>query len=254
MNQLERILSEKRVEVEALRPLSQTLNNQASAAKFRGFRQALTRTANQLAIIAEVKKASPSAGVIERNYDPAVRARQYEADGAQAISVLTDRQFFQGDIADLAAVHAAVSIPVLRKDFIIDEIQIAEAAASGADAILLIVAALKQEQLLQLSQKAAEWHLDALVEVHSEPELDAALSVGASIIGVNNRDLTTFQVDLSITETLSEKVPGDVILVSESGFKTVQDVTRARDCGVDAILVGEALMRGETTVAALRAI
>jgi len=253
MSRLEEIIAVKRAEVERLRPMAARLVSQAlSATDFRGFRAAIKRSDEELAIIAEIKKASPSAGVIASDVDPTTKAKEYEQQGAEAISVLTDQTFFQGSMADLRAVRDAVSVPVLRKDFIIDEIQIAQAAIGGADAILLIVAALTKEKLLKLTQTAAEYHLDALVEVHSEQELDSALAVGASIIGINNRDLATFEVDLSLTETLAEMVTGDVVLVSESGFKTVEDVRRAHDCGVDAVLVGEALMRSETTVGELR--
>jgi len=253
MSRLEEIIAVKRSEVERLRPMAARLVSQAlSATDFRGFRAAIKRSDEQLAIIAEIKKASPSAGVIASDVDPTTKAKEYEQQGAEAISVLTDQTFFHGSMADLRAVRDAVSVPVLRKDFIIDEIQIAQAAIGGADAILLIVAALTKEKLLKLTQTAAEYHLDALVEVHSEQELDSALAVGASIIGINNRDLATFEVDLSLTETLAEMVTGDVVLVSESGFKTVEDVRRAHDCGVDAVLVGEALMRSETTVGELR--
>lgn len=255
MNRLEEILAVKRAEVERLRPLAKTLVSQALAAEsFRGFRAALQRSDEQLAIIAEVKKASPSAGVIENNFDPAAKAQEYESQAAEAISVLTDKTFFQGSMADLAAVHDAVSIPVLRKDFIIDEIQIAQSAAAGADAILLIVAALSQQELLHLVQVSANYHIDALVEIHSAEELDRALGVGAEIIGINNRDLTTFEIDLSVTEKLGELVPSEVVLVSESGYKTVEDVARANRVGVDAILVGEALMRRAVTIEELRAV
>jgi indole-3-glycerol phosphate synthase len=255
MNRLEQILSVKRGEVERLRPFATQLESHArSGTDFRGFRAALQRSDEQLAVIAEIKKASPSAGVIETNFDPTAKARAYEQNGAEAVSVLTDNTFFQGSLADLTAVRRAISIPILRKDFIIDEIQIAQSAAAGADAILLIVSALTQQQLLDLSQVAASYHIDTLVEVHSADELDRALAVGAEIIGVNNRDLATFEVDLSVTETLSELVPHDVVLVSESGFKTVEDVGRAHRCGVDAILVGEALMRGAITIEQLRAL
>jgi indole-3-glycerol phosphate synthase len=152
----------------------------------------------------------------------------------------------------LIAVREAVSLPVLRKDFIVDEVQLAESAAAGADAILLIVAALKSEELLRLSDTAAKYRLDALVEVHSMEELDRALDVGAKIIGINNRNLATFEVDLTVTERLSELVPDDVVLVSESGFKTPQGVLRAQRSGIDAILIGEGLMRGELAISDFR--
>ena len=255
MNRLEEILAVKRAEVERLRPIAAALVDQAFAiTDFRGFRAALKRKDDQLAIIAEIKRASPSAGIIVSDVDPGAKAKDYETQGAEAISVLTDKTFFQGTMVDLTTVHDAVSIPVLRKDFIIDPLQIAQAAASGADAILLIVAALTQPELLKLTQSATELNLDVLVEVHTEEELHRAIEVGAEIIGINNRDLATFEVDIAVTEYLSEMVPNDVVLVSESGYKTVDDVRRAHQCGVNAILVGEALMRGDVTIDELRAV
>jgi indole-3-glycerol phosphate synthase len=152
----------------------------------------------------------------------------------------------------LVDVRAAIALPVLRKDFILDEVQIAESAAAGADAILLIVAALEQKQLVDLSAAAAKYRLAALVEVHSAEELSRALDAGAKIIGINNRDLATFEVDLSVTEELSEQVPYDVVVVSESGIKSLADIARVKACGVDAVLIGEALMRGELAIRDLR--
>jgi len=196
-----------------------------------------------LALIAEVKKASPSAGVIAEDFDPVAIARAYEAAGAHAVSVLTDEQFFQGHLRYLKEVRDAVSLPVLRKDFTIHEVQIFEAAVAGADAILLIVAALDDATLRRLFGIAELCQLDALVEVHTFEEMDRALESGARIIGINNRDLATFKVDLGTTERLSEEAPPEVILISESGLKTREDAQRVADCGCDAILVGEALMR-----------
>ena len=255
MNRLDEILAVKRAEVERLRPIAASMIDQAFAvSEFRGFRAALQRSDDQLAIIGEVKRASPSAGTIAADVDPAEKAKVYQEQGAEAISVLTDKTFFQGTMSDLAVVHDAVSIPVLRKDFIIDRLQIVQAVAAGADAILLIVAALPGAELLSLTSAAAELHLDALVEVHTEEELQRAIDVGATIIGINNRDLTTFEVNLSVTEELSELVPKDVVLVSESGYKTADDVRIAHQCGVNAILVGEALMRGDVTIDELRSV
>jgi indole-3-glycerol phosphate synthase len=205
-------------------------------------------------VIAEVKKASPSAGVIAEAFDPIEIAKNYERSGANAISVLTDTKFFQGKLQDLADVRRAVSVPLLRKDFILDEIQITESAANGADAILLIVAALKQEQFVDLLSATATYELDALVEVHTRQELSRALDAGAKIIGINNRNLATFDVDLAVTEELCREVPDEIVLVSESGIKTTQDVGRMKACGVDAVLVGEALMRGEISIEQLRAV
>jgi len=199
--------------------------------------------AGGLALIAEVKKASPSAGVIAKEFDAVAIAQAYEAAGAHAVSVLTDEQFFQGHLRYLKEVRDAIGLPILRKDFTIHEAQIYEAAVAGADAILLIVAALDDRTLRRLFAAAESCQLDALVEVHTFEEMDRALEIGARLIGINNRDLTTFKVDLGTTERLSEEAPPEVILVSESGLKTRDDAQRVADCGCDAILVGEALMR-----------
>ncbi|MEP6777800.1 MAG: indole-3-glycerol phosphate synthase TrpC, partial [Chthoniobacterales bacterium] len=246
MNRLHQILEVKRNEIEQLRARRRELQELALRRNdFRGFRSALQLGHNQLAVIAEIKKASPSAGVIVHSFEPVVIAKNYDRAGAEAISVLTDRQFFQGDIAHLEEVRAAVSVPVLRKDFILDEIQILESAAIGADAILLIVAALEQERFLRLLEAARLYQLDALVEVHTFAELDRALETDADIIGINNRDLATFEVDLGVTERLSVEVPDDLVLVSESGIKSAEDIARIKKCGVDAVLIGEALMRAQ---------
>ena len=164
----------------------------------------------------------------------------------EAISVLTDEQFFQGHLDYLTLIRDSVSQPLLRKDFILDQVQIMEAAGAGADAILLIVAALEQGQLVALLEAAALYQLDVLVEVHTLAELERALETDAGIIGINNRDLATFQVDLAVTEKLSEEVPEEIVLVSESGIRTAEDLARIKACGVDAVLIGEALMRGQS--------
>src|SRR5256884_8464137 len=255
MNRLEEILQTKRQEIEQLKPRAADLDRQARArTDFRDFRLVLTQTTEKLAIIAEIKKASPSAGVIAKTFEPVEIAKNYERDGANAISVLTDSKFFQGSLEHLRNVRSAVSLPVLRKDFIWDRAQLAESAANGADAILLIVAAVTQDQLVRLLEGAKEYRLDALVEVHSIDELQRAREAGAEIVGINNRDLTTFDVDLAVTEKLCREVPDEIVLVSESGIKTPQDVARVKACGVDAILVGEALMRHEISIEQLRAI
>src|SRR2546429_7056828 len=254
MNRLEEILQTKRQEIEQLRPRAAELDRQARARKdFRDFRATLQLTDEKLAIIAEIKKASPSAGVISESFDPVAIAKNYERDGANAISVLTDSKFFQGSLEHLRNVRSAVSLPVLRKDFIWDRAQLAESAANGADAILLIVAAVTQDQLVRLLEGAKEYRLDALVEVHSVDELQRAREAGAKIIGVNNRNLATFDVDLAVTGELCRDVPDEIVLVSESGIKTPQDVAKVKACGVDAILVGEAVMRGEISIPQLRA-
>ena len=245
MNRLTEILDRKRESLEPLRSQRDTLRAAALHRNhFRSLCSALQSDGSQtLALIAEVKRASPSAGLIAPNFDPVAIATRYEAAGANAISVLTDEPFFQGHLDHLRAVRAAVELPILRKDFVLDEVQIYEAAAVGADAVLLIVAALSQDELVHLLDVATICQLDALVEVHTLAELDRALDTDARIIGINNRDLTTFKVDLAVTETLSEQVPPGVLLVSESGIRTTEDSRRLQACGADAILVGEALMR-----------
>jgi len=253
MNRLNEILRAKRAEIDRLRPYAAELHERARWRNdFRSLRSALKRNDGSLAIIAEIKKASPSAGVIAESFDPVAIAKDYQRAGADAISVLTDQQFFRGKLNHLVDVRRTVSLPVLRKDFVIDKIQIAESAAAGADAILLIVASLDQKQFVDLSEAAAKYQLDALVEVHTLAELDRALDADAQIIGINNRDLVTFDVDLSVTEKLSGQVPDEVVFVSESGIKTAEDVARIQACGVDAVLIGEALMRGELSIEELR--
>jgi len=194
-------------------------------------------------LIAEVKKASPSKGLIRADFDPVQIAKTYEAAGASAISVLTDEKYFQGRLEYLTAVHDAVSLPTLRKDFIIDAYQVYESRAAKADAILLIVAALDAGRLRDLMALATELGMASLVEAHSSEELDIALEVAARIIGINNRNLQTFETKLETTLELASRVPGDRVLVSESGIFTRSDVERLMAVGVDAILVGESLMR-----------
>ncbi len=202
------------------------------------------RNRDKVALIAEVKHASPSRGVLIDSFNPAELATMYKAGGAAAISVLTDEQFFQGHLDHLVAVQQATnrSIPVLRKDFVIDPYQIHEAASAGASAILLIVAALDISQLADLHQVARECGLDALIEVHDEQELEHALSINAALVGINNRDLKTFQVSLDTTARLAKLVPDGVLLVAESGIHTAEDVRRMGELGAHAVLVGEALV------------
>jgi indole-3-glycerol phosphate synthase len=249
MNRLEEILRAKRAEIEALQPRRDELHEAALLRNdFRGFAAALQPGEGKLALIAEVKKASPSAGVIVEAFDPVAVAKNYARAGVEAISVLTDEKFFQGHLRYLGMIRKAVPQPLLRKDFILDAVQIMEAAVAGADAILLIVAALAHDQLIALLETAARYQLDALVEVHTLAELDRALETPARIIGINNRNLATFEVDLSVTEKLSEEVPDEIVLVSESGIRTAQDLARIKACGVDAVLIGEALMRGQNAL------
>jgi indole-3-glycerol phosphate synthase len=243
-DRLKEILAVKRTEIAKILPRLELLRAAALQRNdFRPFATAVNRGPEELGLIAEIKKASPSAGVIAENFDPVTIAREYEAAGAHAISVLTDEQFFQGSLAYLARVRDAVSLPLLRKDFILHEVQIYEAVVAGADAILLIVAALTQEELESLLQVAETCQLDALVEVHTREEMDRALEAGAQFIGINNRNLSTFEVDLATTEELSEEAPEEITLVSESGLKTRADAQRVFACGCNALLVGESLMR-----------
>lgn len=209
----------------------------------RGFRQALIDYPG-VAIIAEVKKASPSKGVIRPDFDPVAIAREYEENGAQAISVLTDEQFFQGSLLYLLQVREAVKLPVLRKEFIIDELQIEEAHVHGADAILLMASILDAHQLKDFQACARGYGMDSLVEVHDEQELEVVLAVGCSLIGVNNRNLKDFSMDIETTFRLKKLIPADIPVVGESGLRTQADIMRLQKEGVTAALIGETLMRG----------
>lgn len=247
MNKLDQIIATKHQEVKRLEPVAAELKKQALLRNdFRPFRPGLMRQ-GEMALIAEVKKASPSAGVIAANFDPINQAREYERGGAHALSILTDEQYFQGKLEYLNDIRLQVGLPLLRKDFIVHEHQVYESVVAGADAILLIVAALEQEQLVKLYDIAKSCQLDVLVEVHDLPEMDRALDLGADIIGINNRNLKTFQVDLKTTEELAEEIPNDCVAVSESGIKTAEDVRFLRAQGINAILVGETLMRASNT-------
>jgi len=203
-------------------------------------------------VIAECKRRSPSRGVLRTEYDPVAVARAYALAGAAAISVLTEPTFFDGALAHLVAVRAAVDLPILRKDFVVSEYQLFEARAAGADAVLLIVAALSPAELAALGRRAGELGLDALVEVHDERELRVAIDAGAQIIGVNNRNLRTLGVDVHASERLVSDVPHGTIAVSESGLKTATDLARLRAMGYAAFLVGERLMTAPDPGAALR--
>lgn len=255
MTVLESIVEEKKREIARLPQrvispfdLDAALRNRGGVRDFTGaLRKAKT---GGVALIAEVKKASPSAGVIQADFDPVRIAREYELAGASCLSVLTDEKFFQGSLQHLKRVRESVKLPLLRKDFIIDERQILEAIHWGTDAILLIVAILTEEQLKRFHGLATRAGLAALVEVHDEAELDRAMAIGAQLIGVNNRDLKTFEVDLATTERLAARLRSSALdpqhpplLVAESGIHTRADVQRLLRCGARAILVGEALMK-----------
>lgn len=209
----------------------------------RGFRQALIDYPG-VAIIAEIKKASPSKGVIRPDFDPVAIARNYEDNGAQAISVLTDEQFFQGSLLYLLQVREEVRLPVLRKEFIIDELQIEEAHVHGADAILLMASILDAHQLKDYQACARDYGMDSLVEVHDEQELEVVLEVGCCLIGVNNRNLKDFSMDIETTFRLKKLIPADIPVVGESGLKTGADLRRLQEAGISAALIGETLMRG----------
>lgn len=248
---LARIVAKKREELAgAVAPLEEWENAAAKRmAVRRDFRAALS--ARVPAVIAEVKKASPSKGLLSANFDPARIARQYEAGGAAALSVLTDESFFQGSLADLESARAAVGLPVLRKDFTIDESQIVQAAAHGADAILLIAAILTEREIRDFREAAARYRMAALVEVHNRRELDIAIAAGSEIIGVNNRDLSTFEVTLETSLALAEHIPPGVLRVTESGIHDAADVVKLRSAGYTAFLVGEHLMKSGDPAAAL---
>ena len=228
-------------------PLAELESAVASAEPTRGFRNALSERVERgdAAVIAEVKKASPSKGVIRADFQPAKIAASYEAGGAACLSVLTDIDFFQGADAYLQAARGACSLPVLRKDFTLDPYQIWEARALGADAILLIVACLELPLLKDLHDCATELGLDVLVEVHDEAELDEALTLGGDLIGINNRDLHTFETSLDTTYRLLERIPAGVQVVTESGFSARDQVIEMRRNGVDTFLIGETFMRAD---------
>ena len=239
---LDQILTSTWREVEALRPRRPELAHAAATAPAAtSFVDALRGV--RVAVIGEVKRRSPSAGSLREDLDPAERAALYARHGAAAVSVLTDAPFFGGSIEDLAraARQVAGAVPLLRKDFILDELQITEARAAGASAVLLIVRALRPERLPRLLATAADLGLDALVEVHTEPELDAAVAAGAGVIGINSRDLDTFRIDVESAWRLLARVPPDRIAVAESGMATPADVERAAAAGADAVLIGSAL-------------
>jgi indole-3-glycerol phosphate synthase len=242
MSRLAEIIAHKRKEIEPWLVHTKDWGDRAAAnPSFRGFRRSLT--SGSFGFIGEVKKASPSAGIIATDFDPVRSSLAYRDAGANCISVLTDEKFFNGHLDYLALIRQKVPIPLLRKDFIVHEVQIYQAALAGADAVLLIVAALSDEELKNLSATAERIGIDCLVEVHDENELERALDIGASFIGINNRDLATFELDLGVTERLGPKIPRRCTIVSESGIRTAHDVRRVVAAGAHAALIGEALMR-----------
>jgi indole-3-glycerol phosphate synthase len=251
---LDEILAHKRVELEAARGARPDAAVAAAARRAepaRGFRRALVESPEPR-IVAEIKRRSPSRGEIRADFDPVGIAKCYTDAGAAALSVLTDERFFGGSLAVLEAVRRATHLPLLRKDFVIDGYQLDEARVAGADAVLLIAAALPPGALAELRARALALGLDALVEVHDEAELDAALAAGADLVGVNNRDLRTFETDLAVTERLAPRIPPGTVVVAESGILGPEDVLRLRRAGAHAFLVGESLMRERDVGRALR--
>jgi indole-3-glycerol phosphate synthase len=256
---LAKIAAYKRDEVagrKAARTVAEIEASAKAASAPRGFRAALAagHAPGRLALIAEVKKASPSKGLIRADFDPPVLARAYEAGGASCLSILTDGPSFQGADDYLVAARAAVALPCLRKEFLVDPWQVAESRALGADAILVILAMIDDALAADLMSEAARLGMDALVEVHDEVEMARAVGLGANLIGVNNRDLRSFVVDLAVTERLSAGAPMDALLVTESGIFTAEDAARLERCGARAMLVGESLMRQADVTAATRAL
>lgn len=251
MTILDKILDKKREEVRQLKQIG--LNYDVETVKHGASLYKNFLNSNTLSVISEIKRASPSKGDINVGMEPNEQAKLYELGGASAISVLTDGPFFKGSVEDLSSVRETVNLPILNKDFIIDEIQIDRARQAGANVILLIAAALDLDRLKELYHYASRLGLEVLFEVHNEVELDMAFEVGANIIGINNRDLKTFEVDLAVTEKLARKVTDpNTVIISESGIKTRDDAERVAQAGAHGILVGESLMKSENVVESLK--
>ena len=251
---LARIVQHKKAELnQAVTPIAE-LERQAEAASAERRDFAAALRAKAPAIIAEIKKASPSKGLLTNDFRPVENAREYEEGRAAALSVLTDSRFFQGGLADLQAARSAVRLPALRKDFTVSEYHVVEAAAHGADAILLIAAILTTQQMRTYRELAARYGMAALVEVHDDTELDAALESGSEIVGVNNRNLHTFQVTLETSLRLADRIPGNLLKVSESGIENREQIDQLRDAGYQSFLIGEHLMKSGSPREALLAL
>ena len=251
---LDRILERHRENAAGdTRTLGELVAQTAAMPPCRGFRAALM-TSPEIAVIAEIKRRSPSKGDLDADLDPAATALAYQSGGASCLSVLTDEEFFGGSVADLKTARSAVALPVIRKDFTVDPRDVADARLIGADAVLLIAAALDPFELADLHELATELGLDTLVEVHDEPELEEAMNAGASLIGVNQRDLVTFEVDHQRAERMAKAIPDGVVKIAESGVRDADDARRLADAGYDAILVGETLVTSGDPAKAVRAL
>ena len=245
---LNKIVEEKKREIERAKievPLAELVRKSADfVGQFRNFKEAISRK-GQVNLIAEIKKASPSKGVLREDFEPIEIARAYEVSGACALSILTEEKFFQGNVGYLKTVREAVNLPILRKDFIIDEYQIYESVCAGADSVLLIAQLLSGEQLKEFSRLCAQLNLDAVCEVHSEEDLDKVLRQDLEIIGINNRNLQTFEEDLQVSARLIRKIPKGKVVISESAIKSFEDVKFLQNLGASAVLIGEAFMRSK---------
>jgi indole-3-glycerol phosphate synthase len=252
---LEKIVAQKIKEVEqAKRDVSLAELKEKSAGcinQVRDFKKAISPL-HKMNLIAEIKKASPSRGLLRKDFDPVKIAQTYESCGAEALSILTEKNFFQGDIAYLAVVREKVGLPILRKDFIIDAYQIYESVCAGADSVLLIARLLSKKQLKEFCSLCAQLNLEPVCEVHNEEELDKVLDQDSAIIGINNRDLDTFEEDLDVTTRLMKKIPREKIVISESAIKSFQDVKYLAGAGVRTVLIGEAFMRSRSIPATLK--
>jgi indole-3-glycerol phosphate synthase len=258
-NVLDRIKAYKLADIadrKAARPLAEVEAAARDAPPVRPFRTALAaaEAAGRYGLIAEIKKASPSKGLIRADFDPPQLARAYEAGGATCLSVLTDTPSFQGADSYLVAARAAVGLPAIRKDFLYDPWQVVESRALGADCILIIMATLSDAQAIELESAARHWNMDALIEVHDQGELDRALRLDSRMIGINNRNLKTFETSLETTEGLAPNIPGDCLVIGESGLSTPADLARLARGGVRSFLIGESLMRQPDVAAATRRI